>query len=221
MLKQVKDFPNYTIDEKSNIYNSKGKLLSKFRNKDGYDCICLNKDGKRKHKRVCRLVAEHFVENPDNKPIVNHKNSVRDDDHFSNLEWVTQKENIAHSLKSNNNLWKNSAKISTEQAHEICKLLEYGLRFVDIADILNVGKGTVCNIACNRTWLEVSCHYNLPEKHSRVSLSTAKWVISQLSDGVSYEDILEKTTNKRLTLNLIKLIHEGQAYKELIAVPND
>lgn len=221
MLKQVKGFPNYSIDEYSNIFNSKGNKIKKFKNVDGYNCVCLYRDGKRKHKRICRLVAEHFVENPENKDTVNHKNFIRDDDYFENLEWVTQKENIRHSIDYNNQSYKGAATVDESQVHEICKLLQDGLRFVDIADILKVGKGCVCSIACGRCWVEISCKYTFPEKHSRVSIPTAKWVLQQIKDGRSYEYILDKTTNKRLTYNLIKLIDDGVAYKELISVPND
>lgn len=44
-----------------------------------------------------RLVAEAFIPNPNNKPFINHKDGVKNNNHADNLEWVTQSENMRHS----------------------------------------------------------------------------------------------------------------------------
>lgn len=43
--------------------------------------------------RVNRLVAQAFIPNPENKPIVHHKDHNKLNNHYSNLEWATQQEN--------------------------------------------------------------------------------------------------------------------------------
>lgn len=58
------------------------------------------KDGKRKRVPVARLVCMAFVDNPENKPHVNHIDGNTENDKAINLEWVTPKENNMHALKN-------------------------------------------------------------------------------------------------------------------------
>jgi len=53
-------------------------------------------DGKTYNVKVHRLVAQHFLPNPHNKPCVNHKDFNRCNNHVNNLEWVTHAENNLH-----------------------------------------------------------------------------------------------------------------------------
>lgn len=56
----------------------------------GYLYVGLNKDGKKKSCFVHRLVAEAFIPNPHNYPFINHKDEVRQNNHYENLEWCTK-----------------------------------------------------------------------------------------------------------------------------------
>ncbi|QDB70567.1 NUMOD4 motif family protein [Enterococcus phage Entf1] len=83
----------------------KGTTLSLFDSGRGYLSVRLSKNGKKRNKLVHRLVAEAFIDNPLNKPQVNHINEVRWDNNVNNLEWTTSKENNNHgsrTLKASN-----------------------------------------------------------------------------------------------------------------------
>ena len=71
----------------------KGRILKPVCGKDGYLRVHLFKDGKRTSFYVHRLVAKAFIPNPDNLPLVNHKDEVKDNNYPYNLEWCTDEYN--------------------------------------------------------------------------------------------------------------------------------
>lgn len=100
-----KDIPNYEglyrISNYGRIFMINRNRLKAFGdNMRGYYHVSLTKNGVQKIYKVHRLVATLFVENPNNKPQVNHKDGVKTNNFFENLEWVTLQENIDHFVKS-------------------------------------------------------------------------------------------------------------------------
>lgn len=92
----------------------------------GYTQIHLYNKGNDTHYFVHRLVATTFIDNPLNKPEVNHKNGIKIDNRAENLEWVTAKEQMQHAYQTKlcygamgENSW--LAKLTETQAIEILK----------------------------------------------------------------------------------------------------
>ena len=73
------------------------KILDGYEYGHGYLYAELCKDGKSKFCRINRLVAQAFLENPDNLPEVNHKDEIRTNNRVDNLEWCTKQYNIEYS----------------------------------------------------------------------------------------------------------------------------
>lgn len=72
------------------------RILKNIKDGAGYEHLRLCKDGHGKTFRIHRLVAIAFISNPQKKPEVNHKNGVKTNNFWKNLEWTTPKENSQH-----------------------------------------------------------------------------------------------------------------------------
>lgn len=90
---RVKSLDRY-VKVKSKSYRlQKGKMLSPIKNKYGYLQVFLCCNGKYKIISVHRLVAEAFIPNPDNLPIINHKDEDKSNNCVENLEWCSHRYN--------------------------------------------------------------------------------------------------------------------------------
>ena len=76
----------------------KNKTIKPWLNIYGYYSVRLHKDGNRRTAFVHRLIAQAFIPNPDNKSEVNHIDGNKLNNDISNLEWVSHRENIIHSV---------------------------------------------------------------------------------------------------------------------------
>ena len=91
-LGRVKSLPrNGTI--------KKEKILKTYFDKDNYEIVTLSKNNVNKKRRIHRLVAEAFLLNPNNYPVINHKNHNPKDNNVNNLEWCTEEYNARYSRK--------------------------------------------------------------------------------------------------------------------------
>ena len=94
--REIKDYPRYLIYNNGQVYSRKYKNYLKPSLSIGYYRIALCNDNVRRNHQVHILVAQYFCDNPENKPIVNHRDGNKLNNHYTNLEWVTHSENVKH-----------------------------------------------------------------------------------------------------------------------------
>lgn len=123
----------------------------------GYVIVVLHKKGKREAVRFHRLVASHFIANPDNKKEVNHKDGNKLNNRVDNLEWVTPEENMKHAFSTKLNVPKKGekhqgSKLSNRKAQMIKDLYATGIyKQSDIGEEFNISQTRVSAIVLGQT----------------------------------------------------------------------
>ena len=91
---EINGYPNYTIDEDGIIYSkTRNKYLKPILIQGGYYSVNLCLDGKGYYKLIHRLVAEHFIPNPEGLEEVDHIDRNPANFNASNLRWVSRLDN--------------------------------------------------------------------------------------------------------------------------------
>lgn len=166
---------------------AKGKVLKLSKDKDGYNIIALSKgdkkEGRKKTKKVHRLVAITFIENKRNLPVTNHINSVRNDNRVSNLEWTTYSDNQRHAYRQGhkNTSGENQPRsiLKNKDVCEIVHMVALGVLQKDIAKKYGVHFGIISSIVTGKAWTSVT-----PDVISDLLIAWA--------EGVYGDDIFER-----------------------------
>jgi len=159
-LGRVKSLPRVWYAGNTKALRRKGETIMKlYIDGGGYCQVDFSINCKHKRYSVHRVVASAFIDNPENKPCVNHINSDRTDNRVENLEWVTYHENTKHAFKYGN-MKKNKGII-----HGMCRLTEEDvLKIRELEDVhphetlakmFNTGRRNVGYILSRKLWKHI------------------------------------------------------------------
>lgn len=157
-------YGTYYISNEGKIKNKKCYIRKFQTDKSGYYRVSFrNKERKTKQFFVHRLVAITFIENPLNKPQVNHKDLDKKNNNVENLEWCNNSENIKHAYLNNILCQKgsknNSSKLKEKQVIEIYKM-KGKLKQEDIGKIYGVARTTISQIMNKINWKHLTDKIN-------------------------------------------------------------
>ena len=123
---EIIDFPNYLIYHDGLIFNQKENIFMKDSNKNGYRQIRLSNNEKRPTFLIHRLIAIHYIPNPENKSQVDHIDGNKSNNHVSNLRWNTRLENMNNfrpMLSNNTSGFKNISYCETNKNYSFKKTI--------------------------------------------------------------------------------------------------
>jgi hypothetical protein len=125
---------------------------------NGYEIVSLLRNDKKESCLLHRIIATTFIENPLNKPQVNHKDGKKSNNNVSNLEWVTAKENVNHAYDH----WlirlgedRANTKLKNKQVIKIKKGIILGMTTNELANEMNIKNNLVRDIVKNKTYKRI------------------------------------------------------------------
>ncbi len=198
--KPILGYEHYQV---SNMGRVMGKVILKAATGVGkYLYVSLSKNNKTKSCKVHRLVAIAFIENPENKPQVNHKKGVKSDNRASELEWMTRDENLQHARdnklfygnRNQKGELNNGAKLDNAKVVEILELYKSGgYTQAALAKQFKVSVANINKIVVGEYW----GHLSNKEKIF-ISRKNTKILVLDTSNGIFYESISGAAKSKNM-----------------------
>ena len=158
----IEGYEHYLISTKGRVVNSKTNRLLKTRiDSYGYELAELFLNGKSKNFRVHRLIALTFIDGHEEGLVVNHLNGIKDDNHYFNLEWVTQKENVQHAWETG--LYDGYVERVEQGIEEIGKLYTQGYSTETIANKTGLSMSYIQKLIKRNNFEEPKVRFKFPK----------------------------------------------------------
>ena len=133
------------------------RILNDYDNSRGYRYITISINGRRKNHYIHRLVANTFISNPKGFDQVNHIDGNKSNNSVSNLEWVTERQNRDHAVKTDLMKFGEDApnnKLTEEQVIEILAIASKNPKVnrLRLSKKYNVADTCICRIISGKRW---------------------------------------------------------------------
>ncbi len=162
-LKAIPNFPAYYASEDGRVFSTFGSTFREMKptlDRYGYLKISLFKEGKRYDATIHRLIATTYVPNVEERLTVNHKDGVKINNHYLNLEWMNPDENTSHATMTglqptgiNNG---NSKFSDYTQVRAAKEAVLAGFENKQIADYFKISRGAIGEIRRGVSYRNIS-----------------------------------------------------------------
>lgn len=195
-MKLFEKFEKYEITCAGKIINKElNREVSQRQSDFGYRVVCLSDvNNKPCHVKVHRLVASRWVSTHDENLEVNHIDGNKANNAYTNLEWVTSRENKRHGWDTGLYTHKGDkhylAKLTDEDVVKICQMLSDGSRVKEVAEIFNTTKDVLNNIKSGRSWQHIAKDFEFKvQRKGRRSLKTIESICRDRAVGLELDEI--------------------------------
>lgn len=150
----------YSVSNLGRVWSdSTCRILTIFPTNLGYCRVNFTTNGKCNAHLLHRLVAQAFIQNPDNKPEVNHKDGDKSNNKSDNLEWSTSSENKIHAREIgilSMGTSRPDAKVNEFIVEQILEdRFKNSLTQEHLANKYNISRTAIRNIINRKTWKHV------------------------------------------------------------------
>lgn len=206
-MKAIKNYENlYSVTTDGRIYSHiSNRFLKNQLSKNGYEVVSLVSSGFKTTCYVHRLVAEAYINNPQQLPVVNHVDGNKRNNKLSNLEWCTYSDNIIHAY--DNELRDSNRKYSDEFCSKIYTYLIDGWRQKDVAEAMGVSVGVIKSILSSPVYEDIRNEFDLnqiPSRSNRITPERVLMIASDLELGIGQNKIATKYNVAKSLVSQIK-----------------
>ena len=211
---------NFWLEDTGRLRNVRtGRWLKGGVNK-GYHFYNLHFRGKQYMLYTHRAVAEYFIDNPDNLPIVHHKDGNKLNNIYTNLEWISIKDHnqiISEQKKQNNTTSKGKTrqKIDLNELPEMAQFRNSPYYLTKDGRVINVSKKCELRLEKSGNYLRFTGCYNLNGKHFLVHRAVWEAFNGPIPEGCDIDHIDGNPKNNSLE-NLQAITHSENIKKRNI-----